>query len=69
MHNYRKEILTTVEESLKAKLRRHKTNIEVLLGSHVGLADHSDIVGTVELQVDAMSVIDGQLNIIEKYLK
>ena len=69
MHNYRKEILVAVEETLKAKLKRHQTNIEVLLDSHVGIADHSDIVGTVESQIDTMSIIDGQLNIIEKYLK
>ena len=69
MHNYRKEILVAVEETLRAKLKRHQTNIEVLLDSHVGIADHSDIVGTVESQIDAMSIIDGQLNIIEKYLK
>ena len=42
MANYRGRLLETIKTSAKANVDRHLMNAEVLLGSHVGVAEHSD---------------------------
>jgi len=49
--NYRGRILDTVKLHAKAHVEKHLMNVEVLVGSHVGVAEHPDLIETVEKEL------------------
>lgn len=51
MTNYRGKLLETIKTSAKANVDRHLMNAEVLLGSHVGVAEHGDMMETIEKEL------------------
>jgi len=51
MANYRGKLLETIKTSAKANVDRHLMNAEVLLGSHVGVAEHGDMIETIEKEL------------------
>ena len=51
MANYRGRLLETIKTSARANVDRHLMNAEVLLGSHVGVAEHSDMIETIEKEL------------------
>jgi hypothetical protein len=51
MANYRGRLLETIKTSAKANVDRHLMNAEVLLGSHVGVAEHGDMIETIEKEL------------------
>ena len=50
-NNYKVRIIQTLKTSAKANIDRHIMNVDVLLGSHVGLADHGDLLETIEKEL------------------
>ena len=51
MANYRGRLLETIKTSAKANVDRHLMNAEVLLASHVGVAEHGDMIETIEKEL------------------
>ena len=49
--NYKGRIIQTLKTSAKANIDRHIMNVDVLLGSHVGLAEHGDLMETIEKEL------------------
>ena len=49
--NYKGRIIQTLKTSAKANIDRHIMNAEVLLGSHVGVAEHGDMMETIEKEL------------------
>ena len=50
-NNYKGRIIQTLKTSAKANIDRHIMNVDVLLGSHVGLAEHGDLMETIEKEL------------------
>jgi hypothetical protein len=44
-------------------------NIEVLLGSHVGLAEHGDIIQTLDLEVEKLAGLEDKLSSLKRNFK
>ena len=49
--NYRGRILETVKQGARANLDRHIMNVEILIGSHAGIAEHPDMMDTIEKEL------------------
>tara|TARA_B110000444_G_C18728428_1_gene542061 strand:+ start:744 stop:959 length:216 start_codon:yes stop_codon:yes gene_type:complete len=49
--NYKGRIIQTLKTSAKANIDRHIMNVDVLLGSHVGLAEHGNLMETIEKEL------------------
>ena len=52
MNNYRDDIVKAMIKFYEGAIEAHKLNINVLLRSHVGLAEHPDIVQTVDGELE-----------------
>ena len=50
-NNYKGRIIQTLKTSAKANIDRHIMNVDVLLGSHVGLAEHGNLMETIEKEL------------------
>ena len=51
----------------EAEIELHKTNIEVYMQKVVGIGEHSDIVETIQKELDAMATANDRLEMLNKY--
>ena len=67
--NYREDLIKVSELYFKAQIEKHKVNVENLLENLVGVAEHSDIVETIEKELQVIANYDEKLNVLQKYFK
>ena len=63
----RKEILKASRLHFKAHIEKHKVNVNNLLRNAVGVAEHPDIMETIEKELEIIAEYDDKLEIIKKY--
>jgi hypothetical protein len=63
----REKLLTALEAHAKGHIEKHRINIEVYLTNSVGIGEHSDIIETIEKELEAMARYQDQLDILKKY--
>lgn len=51
----------------EAEIELHKTNIEVYMQKVVGIGEHSDIIETIQKELDAMATANDRLEMLQKY--
>ena len=67
MSNYRARLVKALVKFYEGGIEAHKMNIEVLLGSHVGLAEHGDIIETLDAEVEKLSALEDKLEVLNKH--
>ena len=65
----RDKLLKSTESYLQGHIDRHVANLENLLENHVALAEHPDIVETIEKELDILADYEDKLNVLIKYFK
>jgi hypothetical protein len=65
----RKEILIALRDHAIAHINKHKVNVEIYLNNPVGVGEHSDIMDTIEKELEQMAKYNDQLEIINTYFK
>jgi hypothetical protein len=65
----RKEILLALRNHAIAHINKHKVNVEIYLNNPVGVGEHSDIMDTIEKELEEMAKYHDQLEIINTYFK
>ena len=66
MNNYRERLIKALIKFYEGGIEAHIMNIEVLLGSHVGLAEHGDIIETLDSELDKLSSLEDKLEVLKK---
>ena len=67
--NYREDLIKVSELYFRAQIEKHKVNVENLLENQVGVAEHPDIVETIEKELEVIAGYDEKLNVLQKYFK
>ena len=67
--NYREDLIKVSELYFNAQIEKHKVNVENLLENPVGVAEHPDIVETIEKELEVIANYDEKLNVLQKYFK
>ena len=63
-----KEILiSAAKKHAEAEIDLHKANIEVYMQQVVGIGEHSDIIETVQKELDKMATSHDRLEMLNKY--
>jgi len=65
----RDELLKASELHFKAHIEKHRINVENLLNNPAGVAEHPDIMDTIEKELELISEYDDKLNVLKKYFK
>ena len=65
----RNKLLKSTESYLQGHIDRHVANLENLLDNHIALAEHPDIVETIEKELDVLADYEDKLNVLIKYFK
>jgi hypothetical protein len=63
-NNYRERIIETLKSHAQAHVDKHLMNAEVLIGSHVGVAEHPDIIETIEKELKMAAEYQDVLDMI-----
>ena len=63
----RKSILSASKLHFEAHIEKHRINVETLLQKGVGVAEHPDIMDTIEKELGVIAEYDDKLNVLEKY--
>lgn len=69
MNNYRERLVKALMKFYEGGIEAHKINIEVLLGSHVGLAEHGDIIETIDQEVQKLVDLEDKLESLKRNFK
>ena len=63
----REQMIAAATKHAEAEIELHKTNIEVYMQKVVGIGEHSDIIETIQKELDAMAAAHDRLEMINKY--
>lgn len=60
-----------IKESLIAHaeghIKKHTANVEIYLSNSIGIGEHSDIIETIEKELQMIAKYDDQLEVLRKY--
>ncbi len=65
----RNTLIDSVKKHAEGHIAKHKANIEIILTKSVAVAEHPDIIETIEKELDIISKYNDQLEILKKYFK
>ena len=63
----RNELIKAFQSHAHGQIEKHRANVEVLISNPMGIADHPDIMGTMEKEVRSIMDYDGLLSTLDKY--
>lgn len=67
--NMKSEILNAVKKHAEGHIAKHKANVNILIKKNIGVAEHPDVIETIEKELDMISKYDDQLEMLKKYFK
>jgi hypothetical protein len=62
-----RKIINRVRSHAKGHIEKHRINVEIYLTNSVGIGEHSDIIETIEKELDEIARYQDHLDIIKKY--
>ena len=63
----RTDLINASKLHFKAHIEKHRVNIENLLENPRGVAEHPDIMDTIEKELEIIAEYDDKLNVLIKY--
>ena len=60
-------IVKAVKKKLEGEIAAHKVNVQVMLENTVGVAEHPDVIETVEKQLDLIASCEDKLDVLNKH--
>ena len=66
---FRNRVLKASKQYFEGAIAKHVANIEVMLDNTVGVGEHSDIVETIEKELEMISNYHDKLEMLNKYFK
>ncbi len=62
-------LLTAAKKHAEGEIALHKANIEAYRNNPVGIGEHSDLVESIQKELDAMATANDRIEMIEKYFE
>ncbi len=63
----RDDLIKASKLQFEAQIEKHRMNIEILLDNGVGVAEHPDIMDTIEKELAIIAEYDDKLSVLKKY--
>ena len=63
----REELIRASKIHFEAHIEKHRVNVENILHNSVGVAEHSDIMETIEKELEFIAEYDDKLSVLNKY--
>jgi len=69
MKNLRDQLVKTSIHYLQGQAEKHRMNIELILSNPVSVAEHPDIMETLEGELGKMAEYHDKIEMMQKYFK
>jgi len=63
------ELIKALLSHAQGEINYHKANVNVYLNNPVGIGEHSNVVGAIADELDAIAKYHDQIEVIERYFK
>ena len=63
------QMIKTARMHAEAEIQLHKTNIDIYMTQSIGICEHSDIMETINLELDKMAAAYDRLEMLDLYFK
>ena len=63
----KQQMIEAARKHAEAEIQLHRTNINGYMEKVVGIGEHSDIIETIQKELDAMATADDRLEMLNKY--
>jgi|TARA_B110000908_G_C10237501_1_gene444184 hypothetical protein len=63
----KQQMIKAAKLHAEAEIELHRVNITVYMEKVVGIGEHSDIIETIQKELDAMATADDRLEMLNKY--
>jgi hypothetical protein len=63
----RDKLIESIRSYFQGHVDKHKANVDNLLDNNVALAEHPDIIETIEKELDIIAGYEDKLNVLLKY--
>ena len=63
----REQILRALIAHAQGDIAKHKANIEIYLEHPAGVGEHTDILESIEKEIDTIAKYQDQIDVIKKY--
>ena len=67
MIHMREQILRALIAHAQGDIAKHKANVEVYLENPAGVGEHTDILESIEKEIDTIAKYQDQIDVIKKY--
>jgi len=65
----RNQILLALRQHAEGQIAKHKTNVDIYLSNTTGIGEHSDIVETIEKELNHIGKYKEQLDVLKTYFE
>ena len=65
----REDMLEALISHAQGHIKKHRINVEVLLEKTAGIAEHPDVIETIEKELKIIAEYHDQLEVLNKYFK
>ena len=63
----KQQMIEAAKKHAEAEVQLHRTNINVYMEKVVGIGEHSDIIETIQKELDAMATANDRLEMLDKH--
>ena len=63
----KQQMIQAARKHAEAEIELHKTNIEVYMQNVVGIGEHSDIIETIQKELDKMAAATDRVEMLDKH--
>lgn len=63
----REQMLKAIKTHAQGHIDKHVVNVEIYLERGVGVAEHPDVIDSIEKELEEIAKYDDQLAMLEKY--
>ena len=65
----RDQMIKALLAHAQGDIEKHKANVEIYLTNPAGIGEHSDIMESIEKEIDIIAKYQDQIDVIQKYFK
>ena len=65
--NMRDKIKESLIAHAEGHIKKHSANVEIYLSNSIGIGERSDIIETIEKELEMIAKYDDQLHVLRKY--
>ena len=65
----RDQMIKALLAHAQGDIEKHKANVEIYLSNPAGIGEHSDVMDSVENELNMIAKYQDQIDVIQKYFK